>query len=1131
MKKIIMGLGMLMLTAFAQGQNGLENIIVEKYYVSNAADATGSVGTLPAGSVTYRVYADLLPNYKFQALYGISTHTLTISTSTTFFNNEDRGATNPNGISVVNTRKNSVMIDSWFSVGATAAGKMGVLKTEDTDGSIGNADGMLLNADTSAGIPINGAGSQDGMTAGTPEAVSFVGLTSELNVFDATSQQGSLFLTTNGSIASLNGSTGPTSTNRVLIGQFTTDGVFGFELNIQIGTPSGGTQNYVARNPVGAEISIPSLRLAPNQTPKVNITSPANGAQFVTGDIVNITATASDTDGTVSSVQFFVDGSSIGTDNVAPYTAAYTSAVGTHSLTAKATDNQGAVKTSTVVAIIVGNNTAPTVSVSAPSTAVVGDNVTISATAGDVDGTISSVEFFVNGGSIGTDNSAPYTMNWTAVLGVSSLTAKATDDRTAQTTSSPASITVAANIPPSVSITAPTTGSAFTAPQVVTITANANDPDGTVTQVEFFVNGGSIGIDNSAPYSVDWVSVIGSANLTAKATDDKSTITTSAGVLIDVADPNALPYKVVSTVATCLPNSFCIPVKAMDTVANVIGYDVVLNYDNAKVTPTGNVTVFNTLINPTWVDVVNSIDGANGLMNISIYFNSSAPGNANFYGIGNLFCVEFNKTAGFNSVDNTTIDVSSLQESYFVGVSAKLVQSGDYTTYRDTVFNGSLKFWSDNSPIKYNSANPNDYVATNIYGNNVTCNNQSATAVQPDLSGNFVYSLNNGLDINLEKDILSGTDVQPVVNGFDAFLVRKVLVNDASFIPSAYQMLAMDVNLDGAVSAGDVSQINQRAVLMIPEFKQAWNYNAQGVSDGRPSKDWKWIDSTSVSSDPSYVISGTYPGNDGIGFSKSRVPVIPFCLEVPVADFATCPLISSETYRGILVGDINGNYASVNGGPNSFKQGGNDKVVFDVAHAVTFGNYIDVPVSIVSANPVNALDFAMITNENNIVYNSIIDNTTYLQSLANYNSGDNTLRFTSNSLQNYDLTKSQVSVRFSMNVAQVSVADFISTAAYLNGDKVNVEFLGAATGTTDISGNTNQINIYPNPAKDVLNVTADENSYVQILDATGKQIFVQLNVYANQKQEIGIQNLANGVYIVKVYNENFVAIRRVVVSH
>ncbi len=59
------------------------------------------------------------------------------------------------------------------------------------------------------------------------------------------------FKTSNGSWACLGGAEGPTASNRVLIAQMTTDGIFSFELNIQIGTPGGGVEQYVAKNPIG----------------------------------------------------------------------------------------------------------------------------------------------------------------------------------------------------------------------------------------------------------------------------------------------------------------------------------------------------------------------------------------------------------------------------------------------------------------------------------------------------------------------------------------------------------------------------------------------------------------------------------------------------------------------------------------------------------------------------------------------------------------------------------------------------------------------------------------------------------------------------------------------------------------
>jgi len=226
MKKIILCISIAMSSLFAHAINGLEGVIVEKYYVSNAADSIGSVGILPAGSVTYRIFADLLPGYNFQALYGVPGHDLIVQTTTSFFNNEDYGSTTPT-TSATNVRKNSVLLDSYFSVGGSANGKMGVLKTEDTDGSPGNNIGILQNNDVSAGGPINiGTTASplafDGMITGTPVSVTYVGINNtgngDLGVLDGTSQVGGLFTTSNGSVAALGGAVGPTAANRILVG-------------------------------------------------------------------------------------------------------------------------------------------------------------------------------------------------------------------------------------------------------------------------------------------------------------------------------------------------------------------------------------------------------------------------------------------------------------------------------------------------------------------------------------------------------------------------------------------------------------------------------------------------------------------------------------------------------------------------------------------------------------------------------------------------------------------------------------------------------------------------------------------------------------------------------------------------
>lgn len=288
MKKVLLSFSLLLAGMFAQGQNGLEQIIVENYYVSDANDALANAdgGVLPVGSKTYRIYVDMLPGYKFQAAYGVNTpgaaHELRIETDSLFFNNEDRGATSPT-FSKTNARLNTVMLDSWLSVGAACSGQMGVLKAND-DGVatvVNNYSPQVLqNNDPWAGIPIS---QQDGFMPGTPEQVTAVGISNEILVFDNQNDgtNGPLFMTDNGSWASLNGSVGLDSTdNKVLIAQITTNGKLCFELNIQIGTPSGGVENYVAINPVGNEISIPSLSYCSNTVGVNEITASSKNSAF-----------------------------------------------------------------------------------------------------------------------------------------------------------------------------------------------------------------------------------------------------------------------------------------------------------------------------------------------------------------------------------------------------------------------------------------------------------------------------------------------------------------------------------------------------------------------------------------------------------------------------------------------------------------------------------------------------------------------------------------------------------------------------------------------------------------------------------------------------------------------------------
>ncbi len=189
-----------------------------------------------------------------------------------------------------------------------------------------------------------------------------------------------------------------------------------------------------------------------NTPPTINLTAPSNNANFTAPATITITANATDANGTVTNVQFFNGTTLLATDATAPYSFSWTTVpAGTYSITAKATDNAGATITSTPVSVsvtTVTTNTPPTVNLTTPSNNAnftAPATITITANATDANGTVTNVQFFNGSTLLATDATAPYSFSWTTIpAGTYSLTAKATDNAGATTTSTPASVTVTA---------------------------------------------------------------------------------------------------------------------------------------------------------------------------------------------------------------------------------------------------------------------------------------------------------------------------------------------------------------------------------------------------------------------------------------------------------------------------------------------------------------------------------------------------------------------------------------------------------------------------------------------------------------------------------------------------------------
>ncbi|UMP05583.1 glycoside hydrolase family 48 protein [Amycolatopsis sp. EV170708-02-1] len=120
-------------------------------------------------------------------------------------------------------------------------------------------------------------------------------------------------------------------------------------------------------NRVPADFKVNGVSCAgPNTAPAVRLTKPENNAAFAVSSPIELAASAADSDGSVSSVEFYAGTTRLGSDTTAPFEYTWTGATaGEYSVTARAIDNLGAATVSAPVAVRV--LAAPTV-VATPST-------------------------------------------------------------------------------------------------------------------------------------------------------------------------------------------------------------------------------------------------------------------------------------------------------------------------------------------------------------------------------------------------------------------------------------------------------------------------------------------------------------------------------------------------------------------------------------------------------------------------------------------------------------------------------------------------------------------------------------------------------------------------------------------
>lgn len=300
----------------------------------------------------------------------------------------------------------------------------------------------------------------------------------------------------------------------------------------------------------------------PNEAPTVSITAPSENAQFTEGDNINISTIADDSDGMVIKVDFYNGTALLGTNTSFPFNLEWTNLpVGSFSLTAKATDNEGTTTFSSPVNINVIEKVTEDnlidVIISEPIIVTPVNNqeydwgatVQILVMFQGSDESVRKVEYYSGNEIIGSSVISPFAFTWqNPASGKHILTAKAIgSDQSNFKISGPVGILVKEKIQIIFQIKNPIRDSEFYQGSKINISVEIPESNNPISKVEYFRGNVRIGTSTSAPYDYTWNNAQkGIHNLVAQLTYVNGTKILSNPVPIKVLRRNHYTVKLTS---------------------------------------------------------------------------------------------------------------------------------------------------------------------------------------------------------------------------------------------------------------------------------------------------------------------------------------------------------------------------------------------------------------------------------------------------------------------------------------------------------------------------------------------------------------------------------------------------------
>jgi len=550
----------------------------------------------------------------------------------------------------------------------------------------------------------------------------------------------------------------------------------------------------------------------------------------------------------------------------------------------------------------------------------------------------------------------------------------------------------------------------------------------------------------------------------------------------------------------CSTLPFVIPIQTGTNISQgIIGLDIELTYNPAIMTPTG-VAYLGAVVTTLGEGVVSTHTNGS-VLNLNISYN----GQGELSGSGVIVSPEFLLAPGTLAAVYT-IGGGNIRESYVTYDVDVTFKNETFTVlhYLPT-FTGHVLHWNNVANPVINNINTLSGVLTATALNN--CVNLAKTS-GTNASGSFSVEMGEGnYGISIKRDVPNFAPVMDVLNGFDAMLITKIR-NGSLPNPTVEQLIAADVNATGSVTSGDRTLLRRRILMQDVQ-----------LPNGVP--DWRF-----------YKSNTTFTG-----FNKNSIPAVLTCIPLDSYIENGCVKLNNDSFTGILMGDVDGSYATNFAEGQNLREESIGEVIYDLSAATTDAAGItDLPVRLNYTGVVYSLDAMIEYDDKALKIQSVSlkdEKNSKTSEPVGYNHfKQNLLLATVDNEKGFETESYFLRIKLKKQKTELKAADLGKLSAYINGKKVSAvarEEAETSTTTFDLTS----IKLFPNPSETGVFylelVNSSKVSYT-VLSQLGNSITSGSLVASASQATLDLSNLPSGVYFIKLSSGDNVVVKKLVID-